>query len=180
MIVFVIPFKMPEGAPKNPNYNPSKDCIENLVIPPQLPQILKLYTKAAMRTQPPNLLKWTHTYMQAMADGRQPPVKDRGEVEPIQRSPAGLTPGFLRVLNQQLRTRNPDGSVSADDVLRVWDDMSFNPNDIRGTLDQAELSGGRRNDWRKVLVCLANTIPSGGVSQFLILTLAYPNCLLNC
>lgn len=93
---------MPEQTAGNPSYNKDRDCIENIVIPPQLPQILKLYTKAAMRTQPPDLLKWTHTYMKAMSEGRKPPVKDRGEAEPVEKSPTGLTPGFLRVLDMMV------------------------------------------------------------------------------
>lgn len=89
-------------SPKKKTKSGDRDCIENIVIPPQLPQILKLYTKAAMRTQPNDLLRWTHTYMKAMRDGQTPPVKDRGEPEPLEKSPTGLTPGFLRVLNNMV------------------------------------------------------------------------------
>ncbi|CAL8125147.1 unnamed protein product [Orchesella dallaii] len=143
-----------------------KDCLENIVIPPQLPQILKLYTKSAMRTQPKDLLRWTLTYMRAMAEGRPPPVKDRGEAEPVEMSPAGLSPGFLRVLHMMLKDKNPDGKVSANDVRTAWEDLSFDPNDIEEVLDKADLTNGRVNDWRKVLVVFANTIPpTGDVAQ---------------
>lgn len=33
-------------------------CAEQIVIPPALPDILKEFTKAAIRTQPPDLLQW--------------------------------------------------------------------------------------------------------------------------
>ena len=154
---------MPEDAP--PPSQASKDCIDAIVIPPQLPNILKLYTKAAMRTQPKDLLRWTYSYMKAMRDGKKPPVKDRGEAEPVERAPSGLTPGFLRVLDMMLRGR---GRVTAANVREAWEDLSFNPNDIRDVLQRAELVGDAANDWQRVLVVFANTIPAGRVS--------FPSC----
>jgi len=136
-----------------------EDCIENIVIPPQLPNILKLYTKAAMKTQPRDLLRWTYSYMKAMRDGKQPPVKDRGETEPVERARSGLTPGFLRVLDMMLRTR---GSVNALQVREAWEDLGFNPDDINDVLQTSGLAGGGSIEWGKVLAVFANSIPSGG------------------
>lgn len=31
---------------------------EQIVVPPELPEILKQFTKAAIKTQPPDLLEW--------------------------------------------------------------------------------------------------------------------------
>lgn len=39
-----------------------KACNQTIVIPPTLPDILKAYAKAAMRTQPPDLLRWSGAY----------------------------------------------------------------------------------------------------------------------
>lgn len=100
--------------------------------------------------------------MKAMRDGKQPPVKDRGETEPLEKSKAGLTPGFLRVLDMLL---NGKGSVNADTVREAWEDLSFDPNDINDVLERAELSGGKSNQWRRVLVVFASTIAPGGVSS---------------
>lgn len=70
----------------------------------------------------------------------------------------------MHFFGDQLKDKNTDGSVSADDVKEAWEDLSFNPNDIADALDRAELSDGSRNEWRKVLVVFANTIPQGAVS----------------
>ena len=76
----------------------SNDQIE---IPPELPKILKEYCKSAIRTQPYDLLKWSHAYFRALADGEDPPTKLRLEF-PLKTSEYGLTFGFIRVLFRQL------------------------------------------------------------------------------
>jgi len=136
-----------------------QECIENIVIPPQLPNILKLYTKAAMRTQPKDLLRWSYAYMKAMRDGKQPPVKDRGETEPVERAKSGLTAGFLRVMDMLLKDKSP---VSAGQVIDTWEDLSFKSEDIADVLSMSGLSEGGSIEWGKVLVIFASTIPSGG------------------
>jgi hypothetical protein len=37
-------------------------CSEQIEIPPELPDILKQFTKAAIRTQPIDLLEWSSKY----------------------------------------------------------------------------------------------------------------------
>jgi hypothetical protein len=39
-----------------------KICNQVITIPPELPDILKLYAKGAMRTQPPDLLRWSGAF----------------------------------------------------------------------------------------------------------------------
>lgn len=85
-----------------------KSDIEQLNIPPNLPLILKQYCKSAIRTQPYDLLKWSHAYFQALARGEEPPVKQRLEYPSRNQDCAsttsahGLTLGFLKVLYRQL------------------------------------------------------------------------------
>lgn len=50
-------------------------CPEQIKIPPTFPRILKSYAKAAIRTQPYDLLRWTVAYFCALANGEEPPVK---------------------------------------------------------------------------------------------------------
>jgi len=50
-------------------------CAEQINIPPTLPCILKHYAKAAIRTQPHDLLRWTVAYFYALAKREVPPVK---------------------------------------------------------------------------------------------------------
>ncbi|XP_068206579.1 ropporin-1-like protein [Palaemon carinicauda] len=71
-------------------------------VPSSLPKILKDYTKAAIRTQPRDLLTWSAAYFKAMTNGTIPPVKDRLEF-PVPESKSGISPGVLRVLHRQLR-----------------------------------------------------------------------------
>lgn len=78
-----------------------KFCSEQIRIPPKLPNILKTFTKAAMRTQPRDLVHWTGAYFRALAEGQVPPVKETLEYPQVE-SKDGLTVGYLRVLNNQV------------------------------------------------------------------------------
>lgn len=70
-------------------------------IPPTFPFILKQYAKAAIRTQPYDLLRWSAAYFRALAKGEEPPIKDRLEYPPPD-TPSGLSPGYLKVLIKQV------------------------------------------------------------------------------
>ncbi|KAL6261836.1 hypothetical protein P5V15_006922 [Pogonomyrmex californicus] len=72
-------------------------CAQQINIPPTFPRILKVYAKAAIRTQPYDLLRWTAAYFRALANGEVPPAKDRLEYPPFTH-PSGITPGYLRTL----------------------------------------------------------------------------------
>jgi hypothetical protein len=43
-------------------------CSEQIEIPPELPDILKQFTKAAIRTQPIDLLEWSSKYFKRFFD----------------------------------------------------------------------------------------------------------------
>ncbi|PNF17442.1 Ropporin-1-like protein [Cryptotermes secundus] len=79
-------------------------CSQQIHIPPTFPFILKQYAKAAIRTQPYDLLRWSATYFRALAQGDEPPVKKRLECPPVE-SQFGLSPGYLRVLLKQSLTQ---------------------------------------------------------------------------
>ncbi|KAG5337467.1 ROP1L protein, partial [Acromyrmex heyeri] len=72
-------------------------CAEQINVPPAFPHILKLYAKAAIRTQPTDLLRWTAMYFRALANGEVPPAKDRLEYPPFIH-PSGITPGYLKTM----------------------------------------------------------------------------------
>ncbi|KYQ46963.1 Ropporin-1-like protein [Trachymyrmex zeteki] len=74
-----------------------------IAVPARLPMILKQFCKAAIRTQPYDLLKWSSSYFRALADGEEPPIKSRLEYPPPSTA-SGLTLGFLRVLLRQFGT----------------------------------------------------------------------------
>jgi len=50
-------------------------CAQQINVPLTFPHILKLYAKAAIRTQPHDLLRWTAAYFRALANGEVPPAK---------------------------------------------------------------------------------------------------------
>ncbi|XP_043273625.1 uncharacterized protein [Venturia canescens] len=96
-------------------------------VPPRLPIILKQFCKAAIRTQPYDLLKWSSAYFRALAQGEEPPTKIRLEC-PLPQTISGLTLGFLRVLLRQLGDYNK--TLSIDAILRRWDDLCLDRRDL--------------------------------------------------
>lgn len=82
--------------------SPTQDHHKHQVhIPSGLPMMLKKFCKAAIRTQPYDLLTWSSAYFRALAEGEEPPMKLRLEyLEAPSRSV--LTLGFLKVLLRQL------------------------------------------------------------------------------
>lgn len=74
---------------------------QQINVPPSLPMILKQFCKAAIRTQPYDLLRWSSAYFRALAEGDEPPSKFRLEYSPPTTA-SGLTLGFLKVLLRQL------------------------------------------------------------------------------
>lgn len=100
-------------------------CSEQIQIPPALPDILKQYTKAAIRTQPTDLILWSakyesrldlkkfkikfilfhflDRYFRCLAKGEIPPVKERLEI-PVatQKTDSGLTIGLIKTLHKQV------------------------------------------------------------------------------
>ncbi|XP_057352390.1 ropporin-1-like protein isoform X2 [Manis pentadactyla] len=77
-------------------------CAQQIHIPPELPDILKQFTKAAIRTQPGDVLQWSAGYFSALSRGDPLPVKDRVEMPmATQKTDTGLTQGLLKVLHKQ-------------------------------------------------------------------------------
>ena len=73
---------------------------EQIIVPPELPEILKHFTKAAIKTQPPDLLEWSASYFRARATGQKLPVKDRLELLPDDYD--DLTLGLLKILHREV------------------------------------------------------------------------------
>ncbi|KAM6900462.1 ropporin-1-like protein [Xenentodon cancila] len=93
-------------------------CSQQINIPPELPDILKNFTKAAIRTQPKDLLVWGAAYFTALAKGECLPVKERLEMNvATQKTDTGLTPGLLKTLHKQLSTRT---TCSKEELQRKW------------------------------------------------------------
>ncbi|XP_059183097.1 ropporin-1-like protein isoform X2 [Centropristis striata] len=93
-------------------------CAQQISIPPELPDILKNFTKAAIRTQPKDLLQWSEAYFSALSKGECLPVKDRLEMNvATQKTDTGLTPGLLKTLHKQL---SPRQTCSKEELQKKW------------------------------------------------------------
>nr|XP_020462123.1 ropporin-1-like protein [Monopterus albus] len=93
-------------------------CAEQINIPPELPDIMKSFTKAAIRTQPKDLLLWAVAYFSALSKGERLPVKDRLEMNvATQKTDTGLTPGLLKTLHKQL---SPKQTCSKEELQKKW------------------------------------------------------------
>ncbi|XP_013863938.1 ropporin-1-like protein isoform X2 [Austrofundulus limnaeus] len=88
-------------------------CSEQIIIPPELPDILKHFTKAAIRAQPCDLLAWSSAYFHALAKGESLTVKEKN----VTQTDSGLTPGLLKILHQQL---SPMQTCSREELQDKW------------------------------------------------------------
>ncbi|KAF2354340.1 cAMP-dependent protein kinase regulatory subunit dimerization-anchoring domain [Trinorchestia longiramus] len=126
-------------------------------VPAALPQVLKEYTKAAIRTQPRDLLVWSLSYFRCLVDGTIPPVKDRLEF-PVPVSSEGISPGILRVLHRQLSGRAEDGTVDWPSLAESCHALGVRRravDDAWNLTEPAEGSDGDRKPWDHLLSHLA-------------------------
>ncbi|XP_077951885.1 ropporin-1-like protein isoform X4 [Gasterosteus aculeatus] len=77
-------------------------CAQQIDIAQELPDILKNFTKAAVRTQPEDLLLWSAAYFTALSKGERLPVKDRLELNVTHKTDSAMTPGLLKTLHKQI------------------------------------------------------------------------------
>ncbi|XP_043595463.1 uncharacterized protein LOC122573335 isoform X2 [Bombus pyrosoma] len=98
-----------------------------VIVPPSLPLILKEFCKAAIRTQPYDLLRWSSSYFRALANGEEPPTKLRLEYPPPNTA-SGLTLGFLRILLRQFGDYNK--TLPVETILRLWDCLCLDRRDL--------------------------------------------------
>ena len=61
------------------NTNTPTYTTQRVNVPSQLPTILKQYTKALIKTQPPNYIAWSAAYFSALAENSPLPIKPRLE-----------------------------------------------------------------------------------------------------
>lgn len=93
-------------------------CSQQIVVPPKLADILKNFTKAAIRTQPKDILVWSAAYFAALSKGETLPVKDRLELNVgSQNTDAGLTPGLLKTLHKLMGSKE---TCSNNDLQDKW------------------------------------------------------------
>ncbi|KAM6318394.1 ropporin-1-like protein [Aegotheles albertisi] len=119
-------------------------CAQQIKIPPELPDILKQFTKAAIRTQPQDVLQWAAAYFSALSKGEPLPVKERIEV-PLAPG-ASLTPGFLKTLHKQL---SPKGTVNVAELREKWKHLCLPEEELNAILQLDSFS--EEVEWMKFL-----------------------------
>ncbi|XP_054842049.1 ropporin-1-like protein [Eublepharis macularius] len=107
-------------------------CAQQIHVPPELPDIMKQFTKAAIRTQPRDILQWSYGYFSALSKGEPLPVKERVEM-PVatQKNDTGLTPGLLKVLHKQLSRKE---TVTLQELQIKWKNLCLPAEQLRSIL----------------------------------------------
>ncbi|XP_003408178.2 ropporin-1-like protein [Loxodonta africana] len=162
-------------------------CAQQIHIPPELPDILKQFTKAAIRTQPADVLQWSAGYFSALSRGEPLPVKDRLEM-PVatQKTDTGLTQGLLKVLHKQCSHKE---YVELADLEQKWRNLCLPTEKLRALLqlDPCEkkmewikflalgcsMLGGSLNSAMKNLCQILTTDPEGGPARISFKTFSY-------
>ncbi|NXT19698.1 ROP1L protein, partial [Syrrhaptes paradoxus] len=122
-------------------------CTQQIKIPPELPDILKQFTKAAIRTQPRDVLQWAAAYFSALSKGEPLPVKERLEMSlSTERTDTGLTPGLLKVLHKQL---SPKGIVNVAELKEKWKHLCLPEEQLEAILQLGNFS--EEVEWMKAL-----------------------------
>ncbi|XP_032076020.1 ropporin-1-like protein [Thamnophis elegans] len=120
-------------------------CAQQIHVPPELPDIMKQFTKAAIRTQPRDVLQWSYGYFYALSRGEPLPVKERVEM-PVatQKNDTGLTPGLLKVLHKQLSQKK---TVDLIDLHKKWKILCLPVEQLRNLLQLDTFEDGI--EWMK-------------------------------
>ncbi|CAH1389824.1 unnamed protein product [Nezara viridula] len=123
-----------------------------ILIPPNLPSILKKYAKAAIRTQPRDLLLWSYYYFKAVSNGLPPPVKERIEY-PLPVTASGLTPGFLKVIYNQIGNVK---TVSKEVIEEKWENICLEKEKVEMLFKVGSFP--QEVNWMKFLAIAAGSI----------------------
>ncbi|KAI5938838.1 ropporin-1-like protein [Manis javanica] len=162
-------------------------CAQQIHIPPELPDILKQFTKAAIRTQPGDVLQWSAGYFSALSRGDPLPVKDRIEMPmATQKTDTGLTQGLLKVLHKQCSDKQ---YVELADLEQKWKNLCLPIENFRALLqlDPCEnkiewikflalgcsMLAGSLNTAMKHLCEILTADPEGGPARIPFETFAY-------
>ncbi|CAI9564021.1 unnamed protein product [Staurois parvus] len=129
-------------------------CPQQIDIPPELPDILKQFTKAAIRTQPHDVLQWSAAYFDSLSRGESLPVKERVEMPVANtKTTTGLTPGLLKVLHKQLSLKI---IVNEDELEQKWKDLCLPQAQLQSILELDNF--GREVEWLKFLALACSTL----------------------
>jgi len=146
-------------------------CAQQIKVPCELPDILKNFTKSAIRTQPPDLLAWSAAYFTALANGQTLPVKKRLE-PPSERN--GVTAGLLEMMLRQVDEEEggggggcsqSGGEVETKTVLKMWGDIGLPRCELEEILEKGAISGQVKISKMKFAAMCASHMAHGNLVE---------------
>ncbi|CAO1422762.1 unnamed protein product [Diamesa serratosioi] len=127
-------------------------CAEQIVIPDTISNILKTYAKAALKTQPYDLLRWSAAYFRCISLDVMPPVKPRYEQE---NTFGSLTKGYVKVLLSQLGK----GYFIRRDILEHrWNGLCLPEDEFLKFLTLSRMLYWPQVHWLKLVVVMIGSI----------------------
>jgi len=135
-----------------PNEEPMY-CSQQINIPPELPDILKQFTKAAIRTQPADVLAWSASYFEALAAGDKPPVKERLDYQLGSAVQVEPTLESLKVLHRQL---GDAPTVEASKVQEKWQSMCLDEAKLKHLMSFGSFA--EEFNWLHFLTCACGDV----------------------
>ncbi|XP_055905997.1 uncharacterized protein LOC129941398 [Eupeodes corollae] len=127
-------------------------CSEQIAIPETFPNILKTYAKAAIRTQPYDLLRWSAAYFRCLANNAPPPAKIRLERACRQGS---ITKGYLKVLVAQV---GKGFFISRCLLQERWKALCLDEDDLLKYLSLCRMLNWPQVHWLKVLAVMIGSL----------------------
>nr|KAF6442174.1 rhophilin associated tail protein 1 like [Rousettus aegyptiacus] len=148
-------------------------CAQQIHIPPELPDILKQFTKAAIRTQPADVLQWSAGYFSALSSGDPLPVKDRIEM-PVatQKTDTGLTQ-YVDLADLEQKWGKLCLPVEKFRALLQLDPCEHEIEWIKFLALGCSMLGGSLSTAMKHLCEILTTDPEGGPARIPFETFAY-------
>ncbi|XP_058920417.1 ropporin-1A [Kogia breviceps] len=121
-------------------------------MPPELPELLKQFTKAAIQTQPQDLIQWAADYFEAVSRGEIPPVRELSERATLS-SWAELTPDLLKILHSWFAGRL---IVHADELAQMWKALNLPPNLFNSLMNVGRFT--EEIEWLKFLALSCSSL----------------------
>ncbi|MBN3281267.1 ROP1 protein, partial [Polyodon spathula] len=144
---------------------------KQVTVPEELPEILKAFTKAAIRTQPADIVHWSAMYFTALANGQ--PLPTKSEIL-VPTSHAEFSIDHLKTLHEKFGSRC---SVYPEELAEKWMELNLSEGLLRDIMTVGNF--GEEVDWLKciALACsaLGGTITNAIKYACCILT-SDPNC----
>lgn len=130
-------------------------CSEQIHIPNSLPSILKVYAKAAIRTQPQDILLWSATYFRCLANNVPPPERIHLEKGCQQKT---LTKGYIKAIVKKI---GKSFFVSRCILQEIWTSFCLPTDDLLKYLSCCGMLKDSYIHWMYLLTLMVESITSG-------------------